>query len=542
MPGIFCFVNGRVQDYYRSAIVAFLTVAVGSAALAQSNTRITRSDTNIDNLNRLLNDRDMPGAGTNVRSQSYLNPPPQVDLTKVDQRALANLMKEAVDESTRLYRLLDTDYQRNPQLRPLVQQLLQLRAQAARLNQDLTDRVPLQEILVSFQTLDSDWRLLSHRLAQTPQLSTATRDSIDRIDRIDREVGKMFKVDPTLDRTMLMTQLATMHNAFRNLLDELQLDPTGGAASAQLVIDVRKVQQQIGRVEQQVLDNTQYELIVNEYSRFSRMWTTLLGQLRKVNNRYVERQVRYLADADNAIQQNLWLENKSDKTQLRQTTVALMRDVDEFYNRTPLKLLLNVSNVDRAMQTANDFYGTVQNFQDLIDRNQTDAQILESYQYVEEYGYAFIRTFEAMNSQAARVVLREIEDGIASLRSELNLAGTVSQVDYRQLLPIAASLENLADHLDFDVQYWLNSDRQAFRAEALQASKVFTARTRRLHLLVQGQPTIQELQRETTALYDDWRKIYQYLSYCRTNDRTNLAQLASEIRKAIYDLSAPLQL
>ncbi len=542
MHGIFCFGRGRAVDHCRAVVVALLTVSIGSAALGQGNTRVTRSDGSIDNLNRLLNDPGMPGSSPSLRNQTFLNAPPQVDLTKIDQRVLSNLMKEAVDESTRLYRLLDTDYQRNPQLRPLVQQLLQLRAQAARLNQDLADRVPLQEVLVGFRTLDSDWRLLSHQLAQTPQLSTATRESIDRIDRIDREVGKMFSVDPTLDRSALFSQLATMNNAFRNLLDELQLDPGAGARNSQLIVDVRKVQQQIGRVEQLLLDNAQYELIVNEYSRFTRMWTVMLGQLRNSDNRYVERQVRYLVDADNIVQQYLWLENKSDRNQLRQTAIALMRDVDEFYNRTPLKLLLNVSNVNEAMRTANDFYGTVQNFTDLLDRNQNEAQIIDAYQYVEEYGYSFIRTFEAMNSQAARIVLREIEDHIASLRSELNLAGTVSQIDYRKLLPVAASLENLSDHLDFDVQYWLNSDRQAFRNEALQASRTFSARTRRLHLMVQGQPTLQELQRETNALYDDWRKVYQYLSYCRTNDRTNLAQLASEIRQAIYDLSAPLQL
>ena len=542
MHGIFCFGRGRAVDHCRAVVVALLTVSIGSAALGQGNTRVTRSDGSIDNLNRLLNDPGMPGSSPSLRNQTFLNAPPQVDLTKIDQRVLSNLMKEAVDESTRLYRLLDTDYQRNPQLRPLVQQLLQLRAQAARLNQDLADRVPLQEVLVGFRTLDSDWRLLSHQLAQTPQLSTATRESIDRIDRIDREVGKMFSVDPTLDRSALFSQLATMNNAFRNLLDELQLDPGAGARNSQLIVDVRKVQQQIGRVEQLLLDNAQYELIVNEYSRFTRMWTVMLGQLRNSDNRYVERQVRYLVDADNIVQQYLWLENKSDRNQLRQTAIALMRDVDEFYNRTPLKLLLNVSNVNEAMRTANDFYGTVQNFTDLLDRNQNEAQIIDAYQYVEEYGYSFIRTFEAMNSQAARIVLREIEDHIASLRSELNLAGTVSQIDYRKLLPVAASLENLSDHLDFDVQYWLNSDRQAFRNEALQASRTFSARTRRLHLMVKGQPTLQELQRETNALYDDWRKVYQYLSYCRTNDRTNLAQLASEIRQAIYDLSAPLQL
>ena len=78
--------------------------------------------------------------------------------------------------------------------------------------------------------------------------------------------------------------------------------------------------------------------------------------------------------------------------------------------------------------------------------------MLECYRYVEEYGDDFVRAFEPLRSQAGRVILREIEDGILSLRNELNLAGTVTSIDTRAMLDTAAGLENLADHLDFDVR------------------------------------------------------------------------------------------
>ncbi len=534
--------GNRLADHVRAFLMGVVTVTLCASGFAQSNPRVTRVDADIDSLNRLLQDQGLQGTNPGMRGNSILNSPSQTDLSKVDLRALTSLMKECVDESTRLYRLLDADYQRNPSIRPLLTQLLQLRAQAARLNEDVAARIPLQTILTSFQSLDSDWRLLSHRLTQVAQLSRDTIASVERLDRLDREIGKLFQVEPTLDRRTLLQQLAIQINAMRTVIDEVRLDPAGGARISQLVTDGGKVQQQISRVEQVVLSNGSYELIVTEYNRFARMWTTMLEQLRALDNRYVERQVRYIVDANNSVQQLLWLEHTADRTLLTQTTVALMRSVDEFYNRLTLKLLLNVSNLPQSLQTANDFYGTVQNFKDQLDRKESTAVVLESYRSVEEYGYQFTRTFERLNSQAARIVLREIEDGISSLRSELNIAGTGSQVDYRRLQPLAASLENLADQLDFDVRIWLNSDRQSFREEALQASKVFMTRTRRLHQMLQGQPSAQDLQRETTALFEDWRKIYQFLGYCRTTDRTNLARLAQDIRQAIYDVSAPLQI
>ncbi len=525
-----------------AAVMALMSIVVYGQAFGQPASRVTRTDADLDRLNRIQYD-DGALDGRERGSNSLLDRPSEIDVSKVDQKALAALMKEAVQAATQLYTSLEADRNRYPQLRTALQELLQLRAQAARLNEDLADRVPLKSILVSFRALDKDWRNLSHQLAQTPRLSEASLRNVERLDRIDREVGKLFQVEPQLDRRALLLQLSTLESSFRNLVDELRQSDRGDANRiAQMVYDARKAQSQASRVEEVVVGNGEYERIVREYGRFSRMWEVLLDQLRSVDDRYVERQVRYVVDADNAVQQLLWLEHTSDREQLKQTAMALMRSVDEFYNRTPLKLLLNVKNLAEAMQTANDFYGTVQNFKDMIDRDQSQTDLLDSYQYVEEYGYTFTRTFERMNSQAARVVLQEIEAGIASLRSELNMTGSVSEVDYRELLPTAASLENLADHLDVEVRGWLNADRQPFRDEALQASRKFMTRTKRLNQMLQLQPSLQELRRETAALMEEWSGIYQHLSKCRTSDRASLAELAREIRSDIYDLTAPLEL
>jgi hypothetical protein len=56
----------------------------------------------------------------------------------------------------------------------------------------------LENIVADFRQIDADWRLLSHRLAQSTGLSNATLQSIDRIDRLDQQVGKLFQVEPSL--------------------------------------------------------------------------------------------------------------------------------------------------------------------------------------------------------------------------------------------------------------------------------------------------------------------------------------------------------
>ena len=530
----------RLPEFGRAMVTAILTVTVASSVMAQTS-RISRTEQDFNELNRRVPAGEL-GSLDDIRTRPTATPTRPVDYSKVDQRALANLMKETIDESSRLYASLDADYRRNPSLRALLSDFQKLRRLTSLINQDLTSGVSLENIVADFRQIDADWRLLSHRLTQATGLSSASKQSIDRIDNLDQQVGKLFQVEPSLDRRELLQQLGIMENSLFNMSDELRRDLNASPKVSQLVNDARKLQQQVARIEELILDNYPYERIVTEYNRFDRSWVLLLDQVRTVSNPAIERSVRRIIDSDNLVHELLWIEHTTSRAQLKQTADALIRDVDEFYNRTPLKLLLTFKNATGTLQIADNFYGTVQNFKDILDRNEPDEQLVESYRFVEEYGTVFVRTYSVMKSQAAVVVLREIEDGIAALRAELNLGGTVSQVDTRELLPIAASLENLADQLDLDVRNWLNAERPAYRAEVTAASAAFMKRTQRLHRMLDAEPTLQELQRETDSLYEEWKVVYGYLSRCRTADRVNLSQIAAEIRIDLTDLNGSLRL
>ncbi|MDA1230848.1 MAG: hypothetical protein O2856_08745 [Planctomycetota bacterium] len=529
-------------EQFRAIFTALLTVTLASTAIAQPATRIGRNDTNTQELNRRLqpgelgNLDSLPGTrplGTNAKP---------VDLSNVNKQALANLMKEAFDESGRLYTLLEQDYRRYPQLRSLVTDLYSLRSLTSRINQDMKLGIPLETILTDFQRIDADWRVLSHRMIQSTGLSSATLASVDRLNAIDKQVGQQLKVAPTLDYRTLFSKLSVLENALYNISDELSNDLSGTSKTAVIVNDCRKMQQQITRVADLVQQQYPYERVVSEFNRFDRQWVLTLEQLRTANNPYVDRAVSRAVQADSDVHALLWLETSSDRTQLKQIADSLIRNVDEFYSRTPLKLLLSFKNAANTLAIADEFYGTILNLKDNVQRNESDEILIESYRYVEESGAKFARTFSTMQSQQGIVVLRQIEDGMASLRSALNLGGTVTQVDTRRLLPVTASLENLADQLDWDVRHWVNSERPTYRNEVLQASATFIQRTQRMGKMLNAAPTLTELQREADSLYVEWKAIYSYLSRCNTADRPYLSQAARDIIADLRELDSQLRL
>ncbi|MFN9974254.1 MAG: hypothetical protein ACK58T_30580, partial [Phycisphaerae bacterium] len=108
-------------------------------------------------------------------------------------------------------------------------------------------------VIVDFRSLDRDWRLFSNQVVQA-RLSEETRATVSRLDRIDQEIGKLFKVAPTLDRRSLLEEMSAMRSAFRALIDELELDPNGGNAIDQMISDSQKLQQQIRRIEEATID------------------------------------------------------------------------------------------------------------------------------------------------------------------------------------------------------------------------------------------------------------------------------------------------
>ncbi|MCP4170092.1 MAG: hypothetical protein GY758_04880 [Fuerstiella sp.] len=528
------------EEWYRSVIAALLTVATSVSAIGQVQNRISSRNSEFGELKHLL--RDNTGAPGFENRTNILNHNPNIDLSGVDNRIVRNLLTESVTASEQLYRSLTKDYQRYPEIRPLLTGLISTRAKASHIAQDLKDGYPLKQLLPEFQQLDSDWHLLSHRMAQTRGLSRESLDSIGRVDRLGRELEKIFQMEPQLDRRNLLLELSRLGSSVGNLVAELELDADHNNQVFELIVAARKLEQQTARVQDMLLDQHPYTEIVAEYSRFGRMWTAMMPPLQRISSRYVERSIRNIMASDTNVHNLLWLEQQTDRAHLTQVADALMRDVDEFFNRTPLKLLLHFHEVASVLETASDFYGTVQNFEDCVDRNEDEQTLLECYRYVEQYGQTFVQAFEPLRSQAGKVVLREIEDGILALRNELNLAGTVTSIDTRAMIPTAANLELLADHLDLDVRQWLSRNRQSYRTQALQASTRFVQRAQRIHRLLQSRPTGNELKQETSDLVEEWRTIYNYLGRCNTEHRQHLLTLSRDISEAIYNLREPLQL
>ncbi|MCA9073166.1 MAG: hypothetical protein KDA84_29790, partial [Planctomycetaceae bacterium] len=428
---------------------------------------LQRRDQDRDRLNDpLRNNLGSPSLSPNSPSvsPSRLTSPTREMLEA--RRVLADVTRDADSLAV----LLNEDMRRVPGVRPYLDDVLRLRARVAILAERSRRFNDHRDIHPDLQELDRDWRLLSYRLAQLRGLDTRTITQIQRLNTFAKELGRAFEIDIQLDRQELLRKTAALSADLHNLMDDIEIEVPRSQQQIDLLLRGRRIEQQARQVANTVADTGDYQTVTGQYREFQRVWYPFATDLRPLNNRYLERGVRRVNEVDGSIHELLYLPQQMDREKLVYLSGVLQRDVDDFFVRAPLKLMINLPNSDRVLSTADEFYGVCENFTDVVKRGENTQQIIDAYHYIEDSWRSFSGVFRELKSQAAQQVLAEIGNNIVALGHALQVTGGGHDGGYdrHNALEIAASLDNAARHLENDIGRWLSVRSVNFRDYALQ--------------------------------------------------------------------------
>ena len=518
----------------RCVLVLAVTALPASRAMAQRPPRIARSDSRTansfdDNRFRYELERDL---GRNRSMDDFDDLPQNYDLSGLDIREVRQVLDRFSNDVQQMHSDLKNEARQNRNLRYFDGDLSRLRARiwyVADLARTTND---LRRVASEYQGIDREWRTLAHQLGRVNGVSRVLLSNISSINQLDSRLGDLFHLSPQLNHREIISQLAAMDADMNNLIDEIELE-LGRSKSRRYTSEVRRLQQQARFLEGTVSDRDEYNEIVREFNAFREPWYQLAAQLRSVRVRDIDRSARNVTSALHSIEQLLWVTGQSDRTHLLHLTQSLMRDVDEFYGRTPLRMLLQLPDSQYALNTATEFYGMCENFEDSVKNNQNDSGLHDDYGYVAEASSQFLRAFSGLRSQAARAVLKQIEDSMVALREEMQYSGDVV-ID-----PIALGdkLKYLAEHADEDIDIWIKRDRPTFGREVSIAARQFVDGTRDLHSSIERNSSDREIARQAKSLSDQWYQTYmKYLRKANENDSKHFAEISAEIYEALYDL------
>jgi hypothetical protein len=462
-----------------------------------------------------------------------------IDAPTQEMKRVRKILLIVSQDADLLTSQLNDDLNRVPGIRPYLGDMLKLRARTVVVAQKSMTTNDHHGITEDFRGLDRKWRMLSFQLSQLRNLDRETRQSIQRLNDSWKTLNGVFQIDPQLDRKELLRKTTALTADIRNLLEDIEVELQRSDGRNELLLEGRKIQQQARHVSNTIADRDDYDTISGEYKRFQKMWLPFAARLRPIENRYVDRSVRRVQQVDNSVHELLWLPQRLDRQQLLYLTDALKKEVDGFFVRASLKLLMELPDSELVLPTASEFYGVCENFIDGVSRGEDYASIVQDYQYIEEAWKSFSDVFRPLKSQSAQKVLNEVEQDIAALRESLQIQ---YGFDRKAALELAASLENLADHLEYDTKNWLKQRNLSYQDKALKATAVFAEAAHEFHKSIVNDADEQVLRRKVDQLSESWSHAHSYIIKCDTDERSHLLGISAKITPALVDFRTTLAL
>ena len=214
-------------------------------------------------------------------------------------------------------------------------------------------------------------------------------------------------------------------------------------------------------------------------------------------------------------------------------TEALKRDVDEFYRRATLRLLISLPPAN-YISTSDEFYGTVENLIDTVNHNESTANLITSFQYIESSWKDFSALFHTVESPAALQLLDKVDNSINALRIALRIEKPSDSIDLAKLV---VALEAQSTQLSLISEQWLATESPSFRQSTQNAIRDFSNTAHELHRIVLMQPTSMNLVRtKSNELFESWFQVHDKISRCQTHEKYQLQETAVRITQMLMDL------
>lgn len=456
---------------------------------------------------------------------------------QVDVKSIRPLIRAFSDSMTQLTYALNDQTSQLPGARQIYAEALRLSGAAVGINKRSEKYGVDGAMLDDLQQLDADWRELAYQMENLRGLSGDSRALVDDINDADHKIRQAIGMQPQLDRRQLNLKVAGLAADLENLQEDI-------ASELGNSHDSQTYRRSISRVRQAVLslvatlrdDRSDTASIVDDYKQFESMWAPLAGKLSAEEDRYIERGIQRVAMSSGEIHRLLLLPQKVDQSQSAYLAKSLKKDIDEFFERTPLILVMHLPNSKLALPVADQFYATCARFVEVVSHSQDQAEIQDSFRKIEQAERAFLDVYRDVDSDRAVAVLSRISRTVGALRSSLHIHR--DDFDSQTASDLAASIENCTEQIASVAKRWLQQDNQPFANDCLQETAELADVAATLHDNIMDGKRPSELKEGMIDIYERWRRVYGYLIKCQSEDRPTLGRLSTALTPAIVDLRA----
>ncbi len=458
-------------------------------------------------------------------------------------RRVRQLIERFAQEADALQLALNQNGEYIRGVRTILPDAIQFSANAQVLRDRCQREGRLAALCGDYESFDRDWQSISYKLHQIPEMArTAELRRVEVMDDLDRQLSAILKIQPQFDQRDLLRHASALVDQIGRLVEDINVEFVDPEQRRVLGGTARRAESEAQMVCDTIDAGNDPSAVIGEFKEYQALWFPLARQLRQVDvNRALERTVTRISRTNREINQLLRAPQQADTANLSYIVEGLKHDIDEYFTRAPLKLVMELPESRTALSTAGAFYGTCEQFlQDAAAENASPSDLADSFHNVTEAWHAFEHTFRPMNSEPARRVLNRIEEGINAVADSLQIND--QQFDRRRISEYAyALLAAAADNINRDTQIWVDRDQQAPDAAADETAK-FLAHCQRFSDAITANTTVDQLRQGIVQLYEHYKRVYAYISQCQGRERPSLGENANRAKNALVDLRTILEI
>ncbi len=434
----------------------------------------------------------------------------------------------------------DVDLMRG--VRSVLHDVIQFSARAQVLAETCRRANNVSGLCGDFEAFDRDWQAISYKLRRIPELAqSAAIQRVDNIDKIDHALNDVFKIKPHFDQRELLRATAALTDKLQRLAEDIGVEMVDPELRRSLTGMARRTQSEAQMVADLVDSENDPAAVAGEFKEYLALWHPLARQIRQVDaNHALERTVFRISQSNREISESLRMPAQTDTGNVGYIMDSMKRDVEEYFTRAPLRLVMDLPDAPTALATAGEFYGLCEQLAQDANNNAPPAELAESFRNVSQSWRSFNRTFRPMQSEPARRVLNRIEESMGSLAQALQVFD--QQLDGRRISELAYALSAAADNINRDTQIWLEHERPDFANDALRTTQSFVQHCQRFSDAVTGGAPIEQLRPEIVNVYEHYKRVYEFISQCRGRERSRLAENAKRAKAALVDLRTALEI
>ena len=529
------------KDIKSSVSQIMVMLLVSGLTLTCINTNAQAQFPN-DGNSKLVNDllRLLEKSELATRDREYkpsgldLPPTPQLNASRININEVRQTLNEFSKDSSALAISLNRIMYQVPGVREYIADVLKIRARASILSDRMNRSSDLNQIASEYGEIDQLWRVVSLQLENVRGLDRETQSLIARMNQSERKLGDLLQTGPQLKRTELLTQTSALSNALGILVEDIEIEFSREPQRFELVRAGQEVEQRMVQVSNLIIDRQSYDSIKREYLAFRDSWNSFATRLRPYHNRIISRGIQRVVQQDRSIQELLWLpQDGANMQEIAHLTEALKRDVDEFYRRATLRLLISLPPAN-YIATSDEFYGTVENLIDTVNHNESTNNLITSFSYIEQSWKDFSAMFHTVESPAALQLLDKVNNSINALRVSLRIEQPSESIDLAKLV---VSLETQSTQLSVIAEQWLATESPSFRQSTQNSIRDFSNTAHELHRIILMQPAATALVRsKSSELFESWFQVHENISRCETREKYQLQETAVRITQMLMDL------